>query len=74
MVARADSKTMSRRGVHRQLGRDARAFHGEVHQRAVFRRTDDVVSAVNEKDWGCSFRNLQTESKFILSAAFKYPE
>ena len=65
-VAGADGEVVSGVRVDMQFCGDAGSFQGEVHQHAVLGWADQIASAMNEKDWGSAFGDIQPWGELIL--------
>jgi hypothetical protein len=61
-------------GVDVQLGRDAGAAQGQVHDDAVLRRTDRVGATMYQKNGGVSADTRRPAASSSLSSDFKWPE
>ncbi len=71
MITRAYTKIMSSRSINVQLRRNAGFLQGQIHQCAVLRRADNVVSAVCEKDRRRPDRNTQVGSDLVFILCFQ---
>src|SRR5205823_14944383 len=71
LVALANTEIMRGRGIDVQLRGDPGALQGQVHQQAVLRRADDVLTAVRQEDWRGIGWNADPSSQFILVFGLK---
>src|SRR2546430_992940 len=58
-------------GIDLQLRGDPGALQGQVHQQAVLRRADDVLTPVCQEDWRGVGWNADPSGQFILIFGLK---
>src|SRR5262245_25515959 len=66
MITFANAEVMRGRCINVQFSGDASSLQGEIHEHAVLRRADDVVSAMHKEDRRRPGWDTQTRSQFIL--------
>ena len=66
LVAAADTEVVGSPRINVQLRRDAGALQGLVHDDAMIRVANDIVTAVRQKNRGRPSRDAQARSKLVL--------
>src|SRR5438309_9603475 len=66
MVAGADAEVVGGAGIDMQLGRDAGLPQRQIHDHAMLRGTDDIFSAMSEKDRRRPGWYVQPGRQFVL--------
>src|SRR6266849_6098107 len=66
MIAAADAEVVGGTGIDVQLGRDAGLPQRQIHNDAMLRGTDDIFSAMSEKDRRRPGRDAQAWRQLVL--------